>query len=77
MVPVPSDADSPKFKTSTGSAKWVPEKNAVQWNIKSFPVSVPTTYHNLHKYNKTNYDKYLILNSDEPQFDTHGWQVAK
>lgn len=38
MVPVPSDADSPKFKTSMGSAKWVPEKNAVQWNIKSFPV---------------------------------------
>uniref|UniRef100_A0A3Q2Q623 Adaptor related protein complex 1 subunit mu 3 n=1 Tax=Fundulus heteroclitus TaxID=8078 RepID=A0A3Q2Q623_FUNHE len=36
-VPVPSDADSPKFKTSTGSAKWVPEKSAVQWNIKSFP----------------------------------------
>lgn len=39
LVPVPSDADSPKFKTSTGSAKWVPEKSAVQWNIKSFPVS--------------------------------------
>ncbi len=40
LVPVPSDADSPKFKTSTGSTKWVPEKNVVQWNIKSFPVSV-------------------------------------
>ncbi len=39
LVPVPSDADSPKFKTSTGSTKWVPEKNVVQWNIKSFPVS--------------------------------------
>uniref|UniRef100_A0A7N6FIZ9 MHD domain-containing protein n=1 Tax=Anabas testudineus TaxID=64144 RepID=A0A7N6FIZ9_ANATE len=37
LVPVPSDADSPKFKTSTGSAKWVPEKSVVQWNIKSFP----------------------------------------
>uniref|UniRef100_A0AAY4EYC4 MHD domain-containing protein n=2 Tax=Denticeps clupeoides TaxID=299321 RepID=A0AAY4EYC4_9TELE len=37
LVPVPSDADSPKFKTTTGSAKWVPEKNAVEWNIKSFP----------------------------------------
>lgn len=40
LVPVPSDADSPKFKTSTGSTKWIPEKNVVQWNIKSFPVSV-------------------------------------
>ncbi|KAK7889902.1 hypothetical protein WMY93_025462 [Mugilogobius chulae] len=37
LVPVPSDADSPKFKTSMGSAKWLPEKNVVQWNIKSFP----------------------------------------
>lgn len=39
LVPVPSDADSPKLKTTTGQAKWVPEKNAVEWNIKSFPVS--------------------------------------
>lgn len=37
-VPVPSDADSPKFKTSTGTAKYVPEKNMVVWTIKSFPV---------------------------------------
>ncbi|KAE8619856.1 hypothetical protein XENTR_v10010002 [Xenopus tropicalis] len=36
-VPVPSDADSPKFKTSVGSAKYVPEKNVVIWTIKSFP----------------------------------------
>ncbi|XP_039370052.1 AP-1 complex subunit mu-2 [Mauremys reevesii] len=36
-VPVPSDADSPKFKTSVGSAKYVPEKNIVIWSIKSFP----------------------------------------
>ncbi|KAM9312805.1 AP-1 complex subunit mu-2 [Gastrophryne carolinensis] len=36
-VPVPSDADSPKFKTSVGSAKYVPEKNMVVWTIKSFP----------------------------------------
>ncbi|XP_054529555.1 AP-1 complex subunit mu-2 isoform X5 [Pan troglodytes] len=37
-VPVPSDADSPRFKTSVGSAKYVPEKNVVIWSIKSFPV---------------------------------------
>ncbi|XP_066521187.1 adaptor related protein complex 1 subunit mu 3 [Hoplias malabaricus] len=37
LVPVPSDADSPRFKTSTGHAKWVPEKSAVEWTIKSFP----------------------------------------
>ncbi|ERE75426.1 AP-1 complex subunit mu-2, partial [Cricetulus griseus] len=28
---------SPRFKTSVGSAKYVPEKNVVIWSIKSFP----------------------------------------
>jgi AP-1 complex subunit mu len=37
MIPVPSDADSPKFKTTIGHCKYAPEKNAVVWNIKSFP----------------------------------------
>ncbi|XP_030052909.1 AP-1 complex subunit mu-2 [Microcaecilia unicolor] len=36
-VPVPSDVDSPKFKTSVGSSKYLPEKNVVVWTIKSFP----------------------------------------
>ncbi|KAH0628636.1 hypothetical protein JD844_010015 [Phrynosoma platyrhinos] len=36
-VPVPSDADSPKFKTSIGNAKYLPEKDVVIWSIKSFP----------------------------------------
>lgn len=40
-VPVPSDADSPKFKTSVGSARYLPEKNLVVWSIKSFPVRPP------------------------------------
>ncbi|NXA72343.1 AP1M2 protein, partial [Thryothorus ludovicianus] len=37
VVPVPSDADSPKFKTSVGSARYLPERNVVIWSIKSFP----------------------------------------
>lgn len=37
IVPVPSDADGAKFKTSTGYCKYVPEKNCVIWNLKSFP----------------------------------------
>ncbi|XP_039570855.1 AP-1 complex subunit mu-2-like [Passer montanus] len=36
-VPVPSDADSPKFKTTAGSARYLPERNVVVWSIKSFP----------------------------------------
>ena len=42
-VPVPSDADSPKFKTSVGSARYLPEKNLVLWTIKSFAVRPPAT----------------------------------
>jgi len=37
MIPVPSDADSPKFKTTIGHCKYAPEQNAVVWTIKSFP----------------------------------------
>ncbi|KAI1229654.1 hypothetical protein IHE44_0010986 [Lamprotornis superbus] len=40
-IPVPSDADSPKFKTTVGSARYLPERNVVIWSIKSFPVSIP------------------------------------
>lgn len=38
-IPVPTDADSPKFKTTVGSVKWVPENSEIVWSIKSFPVS--------------------------------------
>lgn len=37
-IPVPNDADSPKFKTTVGSVKWVPENSEIVWSIKSFPV---------------------------------------
>ncbi|CAJ0578272.1 unnamed protein product, partial [Mesorhabditis spiculigera] len=37
IIPVPSDADSPKFKTSIGSVRYTPEQSAFVWTIKSFP----------------------------------------
>jgi len=37
IISVPSDADTPKFKTSIGSVKYVPEQNSFIWTIKSFP----------------------------------------
>lgn len=40
IIPVPNDADSPKFKTSVGSVKYTPEKNCIVWTIKSFPVCI-------------------------------------
>ena len=37
FIPVPSDADSPRFKSSVGSVKYAPEKRAFVWTIRSFP----------------------------------------
>jgi len=36
-IPVPNDADSPKFKSTQGQVKYLPEKNAISWTIKSMP----------------------------------------
>ncbi|KAI1700126.1 adaptor complexes medium subunit family domain-containing protein [Ditylenchus destructor] len=37
VVPVPRDADTPRFKAAIGSAKYTPETNSFVWHIKSFP----------------------------------------
>lgn len=37
IIPVPTDADSPKFKTSIGTVKYAPELSAFVWTIRSFP----------------------------------------
>ncbi|XP_032802407.1 AP-1 complex subunit mu-1-like [Petromyzon marinus] len=36
-VPVPADADSPKFRVSTGTTAWIPEEGVLVWTIKSMP----------------------------------------
>lgn len=33
-VPVPDDADSPKFRAAVGSVHYAPEKSAMVWKIK-------------------------------------------
>lgn len=59
-IPVPNDADSPKFKTTVGSVKWVPENSEIVWSIKSFPVSAVvsllTQYYN-------NYFEFMVYDS--------------
>ena len=35
-IPVPEDADSPRFRTNTGSVHYAPEKSAIVWKIKQF-----------------------------------------
>lgn len=36
IIPVPSDADSPQFKTNIGKVEYIPEKNVIVWKIKQF-----------------------------------------
>lgn len=36
IVPVPEDADSPRFRTSIGTVHYAPEKSAIVWKIKQF-----------------------------------------
>merc|ERR1712048_855798 len=35
-IPVPSDADSPSFKTSIGSVRYTPDQDCIVWTIKQF-----------------------------------------
>lgn len=37
LIPVPSDVDSPNFKTSIGSVKYLPGSDCMLWTIKQFP----------------------------------------
>ncbi len=37
LVPVPDDADTPKFKTSAGSASFKPERAAILWTVGNIP----------------------------------------
>jgi len=36
VIPVPADADTPSFKTSIGTVKYAPERDAIVWTIKQF-----------------------------------------
>lgn len=35
-MPVPEDADTPRFRTTIGSVYYVPEKASIVWKIKQF-----------------------------------------
>lgn len=37
IIPIPDDADSPKFNPEYGSVKWIPEKSCLVWKLKTFP----------------------------------------
>jgi len=37
IIPVPSDADSPTFKSNIGTVKYVPDQDSMIWCVKQFP----------------------------------------
>lgn len=37
IIPIPEDADTPKFSPEYGSVKWIPEKSCLIWKLKTFP----------------------------------------
>lgn len=37
VIPIPDDADTPKFTPEYGSVKWLPEKSCIIWKLKTFP----------------------------------------
>lgn len=36
IIPVPDDADTPRFRTNIGSVHYAPEQSAIVWKIKQF-----------------------------------------
>uniref|UniRef100_A0A0K0F7E9 MHD domain-containing protein n=1 Tax=Strongyloides venezuelensis TaxID=75913 RepID=A0A0K0F7E9_STRVS len=80
MIPVPSDADSPKFKTTVGSVRYAPEHSAFIWTIKSFPggreylmrahFSLPSI-----SSDETEQKKPIHVRFEVPYFTTSGLQV--
>ncbi|KAL7671651.1 hypothetical protein ACOME3_006542 [Neoechinorhynchus agilis] len=37
VIPVPADVDSGRFKSTSGSVRYLPEKSVIVWSIKSLP----------------------------------------
>ncbi|CAH2351851.1 AP-1 complex subunit mu-1-I [[Candida] railenensis] len=37
IIPIPEDADTPKFTPEYGTVKWYPERSEVVWKLKTFP----------------------------------------
>ena len=36
IIPVPTDVDSPSFKSSVGTVTYLPDRDAICWSIKQF-----------------------------------------
>ncbi|KAI5958685.1 apm1 [Candida pseudojiufengensis] len=81
IIPIPEDADTPKFETEYGSIKWKPENSCLIWKLKTFPggksfsmtseLGLPAVNDLEIKLNK----KPIKVNFQIPYFTTSGIQV--
>ena len=81
LIPVPNDADTPTFKYSHGSIKWVPEKSAILWKIRSFPggkeysMRAELLLPSISNINDTKVKRPIQVKFQIPYFTTSGIQV--
>lgn len=81
LIPVPNDADTPSFKYSHGSIKWVPEKSAILWKIRSFPggkeysMRAELLLPSISDINDTKVKKLVQVKFQIPYFTTSGIQI--
>lgn len=81
LIPVPNDSDTPSFKYSHGSIKWVPEKSAILWKIRSFPggkeysMRAELLLPSISDINDTKVKKLVQVKFQIPYFTTSGIQI--
>lgn len=81
LIPVPDDADTPTFRYSHGSIKWVPEKNAILWKIKSFyggkeySMAAQMGLPSINGLEKPKFKRPVQVKFQIPYFTTSGIQV--
>lgn len=81
-IPVPSDAQSPSFTTPNGTVQYIPDKDAMMWNIKQFSghkdMSMSATF-SLPTVMSSEREKYLKtpiqIEFEIPYFTVSGIQV--
>lgn len=81
LIPIPDDADTPSFKYSHGSIKWVPEKSAILWKIRSFAggkeysMAAQMGLPSIDGIEKPKFKRPVQIKFQIPYFTTSGIQV--
>jgi len=81
-VPVPSDVDSPSFKTSIGTVRYIPDRDCIIWSIKQFQGQkdfIMTANFGLPSVGSDNRDAYMktpiLVHFEIPYFTVSGVTV--